>query len=1379
MSIAERISLIRIIKTEMRFHITAVLFLLSYLAVGQTNYEFKKISKRDGLSQASVFSITQDDSGFMWFGTRDGLNKYDGYQFKIYRTSSDSNSLVANDIRNLYYDDGHKDLWIGTTGGLSKYISTSDNFVNFVHNPEDTSSISDNVIRDIFRDGNGRLWVGTSMGLNLLNENSGKFIRYYFTDPTNLSNKSNDVTAIIEDQDGNLWFGTDSGLYRLYTDENNGFIFNKVDFAMDPSFNEQHIKNIIKDADENFWIGTLNDGIKCWDKKENTLTSYLNEKKNPNSLSHNNIRSLCLDKDENLWVGTFDGLNFLENGSNSFKRFTKSNNSNSGLSDKSIRSLYIDKRESLWVGTYYGGVNHLDEIFNRFKNEKHSLIENGLRGNVVSSFEEDRMKNLWIGTEGDGLNYYNKATKQLLNFKYDPSNKNSLSGNNVKQLLLDDNKLWIGTFQAGLNLYDIESNKFKIYKTEADNSNSLSSNNVYGLLKEDNLLWILTYGGGLDILDINRDSFHNYSNISKDKNSLSSNLTRVILKTKTGQIWIGTDNGLNKVIKNVNGHPSSYNRYLSTESIYSLTEDSKGNLWIGTANNGFYKMDPKTNVLTQYTMREGLPGNTVFGIVDVSIEEIWISTNNGLSKFNPIDQTFTNYDYSNGLENTEYNFNASFEDSEGNLLFGGLNGLTYFDPRAIKANTYIPPVVFTELRKNNQIVDAGDDSGILAKSIDETEVVTLNYNDANFSIGFAALDYFSPESNQYAFTLDGIDHEWKYSTGKTEATYTIQKSGEYTFRLKGGNSDGLWNQQERSLKIKVLPPAWKTWWAYLIYSLILVALIIGTYRFIKLRHNLQLEKVINQQQAELNETKLRFFTNITHEFRTPLTLIIAPLSDLLSKERLSNSVTNQLQTVERNANRMLNLVNQILTFRKLGSDHSELNIENNNIVFFLKEIFLLFQDSADRKNINYTFESNSEVIDLWFDQDKLEKVFFNLLSNAFKFTPDQENITITITESPSIVEISISDSGVGIEPEDEDQIFKRFYEKSHNTDSTIKGSGIGLAISKQLVELHGGKIFLANNMNSHFQRGATFIIQLQKGKEHFNNIDILERPAIDRRSFQNYPIPLKTKNNEKALTIPHIELSKDAPTILIVEDNVEVRQYISSIFETDYHIHTAANGVKGLEFTISKLPDLVISDVMMPEKDGISLCKEIKSNFEISHIPVVLLTARAASLFKIEGLEIGADDYVTKPFNPDELRLRVRNIINARQEVRDKFKRILTLDPKEINVTSADEIFLEKALQIVEKQISNPEYRVDQFANDLAVSRPLLFTKLKALTGLTPNNFIKSIRLKRAAQLLKSQQTTISETAYQVGFKDVKYFSKVYKEQYSVSPSEFKQAHSA
>ena len=832
---------------------------------------------------------------------------------------------------------------------------------------------------------------------------------------------------------------------------------------------------------------------------------------------------------------------------------------------------------------------------------------------------------------------------------------------------------------------------------------------------------------------------------------------------------------MNKVDLDKAALPKHFEVFLAHEKIYSLQEDANANIWVGTFANGFYKFLPSSNTFIHFTTEDGLSGNTVFGIIEVSEEEIWLSTNNGLSKFNPKLKTFTNYNYSNGLENSEYNFNAYFKTQSGDLLFGGINGFTRFNPKSIQPNQFIPPVAFTDLRKNNQVIKVGDETTLLDKSLNETEEITFKYNEANFSLGFAALDYYSPENNHYAFMLEGIDRDWNYTIGKTEATYTIQRHGEYIFKLKGGNSDGVMNPVERKLKIIVQAPPWQTWWAYLIYACFFGAIAFGLLRFIRLRHTLQLEQIAKQQQEELHEVKLRFFTNITHEFRTPLTLILGPLNDLINAKEKPDNEHKQLSLIQRNAQRLLNLVNQVLTFRKLATDHEPLDMVKGNLVEFLQEIFLPFKDTANRRNIDFKFYSESSEIEACFDQDKLEKVFFNLLSNAFKFTPDNGKIEMTIDQDDQQVIIKVKDTGVGIDPDNQEQIFKRFYEKSDGERSFIKGSGIGLAISKQMVELHNGKISVESNSKSKNSKGVTFIVKIPKeNKNYINGTAKSYAPNIG--AIVHYQ-PLASGNGAINDLVDNKELSKstngESELLLIVEDNPEVRNYIKELFNHDYRIETAKNGEEGLALTKKVLPNLIISDVMMPKMDGCSFCSQVKNNLEISHIPIVLLTARSAALYKIEGLKTGADDYITKPFNPQELKLRVKNILKARAEVKNKFARVLNFDPKEITITSADELFLEKALQIVEKHIEDYEFNVNQFAFEIAVSRPLLFKKLKALTGQTPNNFIKTIRLKRAGQLLKAKKLNISEVAHKVGFKDPKYFRKCFKEQFNRLPSDF------
>lgn len=1334
---------------------------------GQNEGAFRQLSKKEGLSQASVFAIAQDSSGFIWFGTRDGLNKYDGYQFYVYRSDTLTNSIASNDIRILFTDRKDKTLWVGTNSGLSKYRSGTDDFTTFRYTESDSTSISCDIIRCLFRDSKNRLWIGTGDGLNLFENN--KFGRFFFTERNPSSLSGNDIKAITEDQSGNLWFGTTDGLYVLRATNSSDYQFERIDPQLNLS--DTHIKCLLEDSKNNLWIGTNMGGVNYWNRSTGTITTYLPNKSDPNSLSHMTTRSMVLDKKGRLWVGTFEGLNLFKEKENKFVRFGKNDLNFGGLSDESIHSCFRDKRGSLWFGTYYGGVNHFDENNNQFTNFIYAPYGKGLSSDIVSSFAEDEKGNLWVGTEGGGLNYYDRYSQKFSNYKFASDQKEGISGNNVKQLLLDKEGLWIGVFEGGLNYFDLKNKKFTHFKNIENDPNSLSNNNVYGLLREGDKLWILTYGGGLNILELGSQEFRHYTHEPDDGTSISSNLARVVLKTNDRTIWIGTEGGVNKVLLDEEGFPKSFQSFLSDKKIYSLQEDYQHQLWIGTISDGLFRLDPQSGHLDHFTEKDGLPGNTIFGILEDSNRQLWLSTSNGLSKFDPEKKTFSNFNYSNGLENSEYNFNAYYKTKQGDFLFGGMHGFTLFSPNNIQPNTFVPPVVFTNLKQNNKVVKIGDEAQPLTHALNETDKITFKYNEANFSIGFAALDFFSPENNRYAYLLEGLDQGWTYTTGDNEATYTIQRAGSYTFRLKGANSDGVWNPNERRLEIVVLPPPWRSWLAYLIYLTILGMLIFGVVRFFRLRHSVQLQKIEKQKQEELHEVKLRFFTNITHEFRTPLTLIMGPLKELIEKKEYPEKFGETLSQMDRNAQRLLNLVNQVLTFRKLATDHEPMQIGKENIVHFLEEIFLPFRETAHLRKIDYQFDAASKEILAWYDSDKLERVFFNLLANAFKFTPDEGSIKMSIVENDENIVITVEDSGKGIPEALHHQIFKRFYEKANSERSTIKGSGIGLAISRQMVELHQGDISVGTSVQ---KGGAIFTVEIPKGHEHFKDEEILNE--LTQVETMRHYAPILSKIDSSPIIddlSANKALDKDLPLVLIVEDNPEIRNYIVRIFSKEYRLITAKTGVEGLRKTKKEHPQLIISDVMMPEMDGITFCGKLKTDIEISHIPVILLTARTASLFKIEGLEIGADDYITKPFNPEELRLRVRNIIRARQKAKEKFARTLNFDPKEIKITSADETFLENAMQIAEDNIENYEFNVQTFADQLAVSRPLLFTKLKELTGQTPNNFMKTIRLKRAAQLLKTQKLNVSEVAYKVGFKDPKYFRKCFKAHFHVSPSEF------
>lgn len=1346
------------------------LFHLSFIWA-QNPTAFRHINKQNGLSQNSVFAIAQDGDGFMWFGTRDGLNKYDGYRMIVYRHQPDNpKSIIFDDIRALYYDEVDSVLWIGTLGGLSRYVADREEFVNYP-NPDVPLSPKMGAIRCVYRDSKNRLWAGSDRGLFQYHPAQDRFF-YMWRGANSLpESQVGDVKAIYEDRDNQLWIGSNTGLYQMIEETDPPSFNRMLGPQSDVKLNDQHIKTLNEDQVGNLWIGTHAAGMHCWNRKTNQVESFQRQSENRLSLSHNNIRSVAASPQGDLWVGTFVGLNVYLPSKKQFRRFLHEDVNAHSLSSSSVRSVFFDKRGSLWVGTYYGGVEFWDKESNRFQNYQRQAIGSCISHNVVSSFIEDEKGNLWIGTEGGGLNYFDRSQSLFTAYKVEDPGSH-ISGNNVKTLLQDGDSLWIGTFAQGLNLLNLQTQRFQHFKAAPASPSSLSQNNVYSLLKEDSRLWIATYGGGLNILNLEDKSVEVYPHSANDSLTPCSNYTRVLFKDADGQIWLGTDAGLEKIQFDDTGK-LRFVHFLPGIKIYSLKASSKGTLLVGSYSNGLFELDKEGKVLENYTEADGLPGHTIFGILVDNSGKIWLSTNNGLARFERTGRSFSTYNYSDGLENLEFNFNAYAKTRKGEFLFGGTNGFTLFDPEDININTFVPPVVFTELKSFNQPVRVHDETKLLDKAINLTQSLTFKYNQANFTLSFAALDYFNPANNRYTYMLEGLDKDWKSAKGQTEVSYTIQRPGKYTFRLKGANSDGIWNSQERQLQICVLPPPWLSWWAYMLYGLFAMLVYMGVVRFVKLRHRFQLEKVEKEKQKELHQSKLRFFTNIAHEFRTPLTLIIGPLEDLTRRQESSGPVQRQLLSIEANAHRLLRLVNQLLNFRKLEAEHEGMQVAEGNFARFIEEIYLSFRENARLRKIDYTFCADEKQINLWYDRDKMEKVCYNLLSNAFKFTPDGGQIAVSIWQEEKAVCLEIKDNGKGIPEPLQAQIFKRFFEKEATFEHSFKGSGIGLAVSRQLVEMHHGTI----QVESEPGKGAGFLVRIPTGKKHFKKDEIMlgfkDSEDISKYSTHVLPAPVHEESLEKGANESPNNVLEKSPLLLIVEDNQQVKNYIQQVFANDYRLITASNGEEGFFKATENLPDLILSDIMMPKMDGISFCSKIKTHVETSHIPVILLTARTAFIYKLEGLETGADDYITKPFSPEELKLRVRNILQARTRMREKFTKTLKLEPKEVTLTSTDETFLEKAIQLVENNMDNTAFSVEDFAFEMAVSRALLFTKIKAVTDLTPNNFIKTLRMKRAAQLLKQQKLGVAEVAYQVGFRDSRYFSKTFRKQFGKTPTEY------
>ncbi|HKK73487.1 MAG TPA: two-component regulator propeller domain-containing protein [Saprospiraceae bacterium] len=1324
---------------------------------------FRHFEKKDGLSQGSVFAITQDAEGYIWMGTRDGLNKYDGYQFTVYRNDPEQPGTIGgNDIRTLYFDSLASTIWLSNFKGLSKYDAKVDTF----HNYTLEDGLSSELVQDILRDSKGRLWLGMNNGLNLYQSDKDQFVKVPLDIP---GGEAMNVQVVFEADNGDLLLGMPHGIYRLKVTKDGKYKVRPFlsRYRDDLSVPNYDVQSIIRDDEGQLWVGTQG-GVFRYNPKNQGLKLYGYDSNDPHSLSNNSVRALAKSPDGDIWIGTWGGLNKYIPEKDHFQRFVKEDLNAGSLSNNSIWSIFFDHSGGLWLGTYHGGANYHDPAFNRFENYEHLPDENSLSHNVISSFAEDEKGNFWIGTEGGGLNYFNRAAGAFKTYLAD-SGQNGVSGNSVKCLLKDGDKLWIGTFRQGISCLNLSDMSFRHIKNTPASPNLLTDNDVYSLLKEGDKLWALTYGGGLNVIDLKSNKVQAYQYDPADTTSISSNNGRIILKDSRHRLWVGTESGLNLILRDsINDYDLSFRRFLGDFKIYSLYEDKSGILWIGTFSNGLFAFNPYDQTFRHYTEKDGLPGLTIFGILQDRTGKLWLSTNNGLSKMDIQGGVFTNYNYADGLQNLEFNYNAYYKAQSGELLFGGTNGFTLFQPSEILNSQFIPPLVFTDLEVYNRKVRVLDDNSVLDKVLNEVGDLTFKYNEAIFSIGLAALDYSNPGNIKYAYKLEGLDNDWNYTVGQTRAGYTIQRPGTYLFKVKATNSDGIWKEEERQLRIKVLPPPWRSIWAYIIYAFLLAGAIYGAWFFIRLKNRLHLERLAKQQQKELNEMKLRFFTDITHEFRTPLTLILGPLDEMLQKYT-SNGIHGQLQSVKRNAERMLNLVNQILTFRKLEADHDPVRAARGDIVAFTGEIFRFFEETAQMRDIKYIFHSPEAELSAWFDAEKLEKVFFNLLSNAFKFTPDKGVISVIMRKKRESVEISVSDNGNGIKKDLHEQIFKRYYEKVAIPLSKRKGTGIGLALSKQMVELHQGKLWVESEVG----KGTTFFVEIPLGKEHFQTSEISDTEINPKNVLLQENRPVVEAPDFSWLAESTEKSPSDAPLILVVEDNEEVRQYLQSIFQKTYRIETAINGVEGLAKAKKLNPELIISDIMMPKMDGMAMCEKLKTDVKTSHIPIILLTARSAQVLKNEGLQTGADDYVTKPFNPEEMRLRVRNIIRNRETMREKFVRVMNLEPKEITVTSADEDFLKRALEVAEKNIDNSNFTAEQFAYALAVSRPLLFTKVKALTNQTPNNFMKTLRMKRAAQLLETQKLNVSEVAYKVGFKDTRYFSKCFQKHFNQTPSEY------
>ncbi len=1353
---------------------------LAHLILAQTSpagigeLKFKHLGTEDGLSNSSIISITQDHEDFLWFGTSAGLNRFDGINFTIFRSDAEDPLSLSNDkIKDLFLDSKNQ-LWIGTANGLNRYIKGK-GFERFLHDKADPSSLGHEVIFSICEDASNNLWLGTRNGLDCFNPITKRFKHYRHDPEQSHSLIDNHVKKCFVDTQENLWVLTNKGIDKFLPTED-GFLHypiesatNRKGFTLDPN-------DILEDSQGQIWVG-YQDGLLRYDALNDEFKAFeIEEKGEMVKAITSQVRSIAEDENGNLWIGAYSGLYILNTRNKLFLHYVNEPSNPYSLSRNSVYAVFKDKAGDLWVGTYSGAINYFDKNYATFR---HYSVASGLSYPVVSSFLQDTLGNFWISTEGGGLSYYDQETGQFKTYQHDPNNPMSLSDNNIQDMTSDKaGRLYITTHGGGLNVMDPLKALGRFSRFRSNPKDSLSNRTDYLptiFCDSRDRIWVGFSQEGLSQFILETGEFITYEKSKEGPNTVwnifEDNQNRILVSINAGLRVIDTQG---RRLSEVG--LEAINRQVS-RAITGVTQDHENNYWFTTEGDGLYFLKNDWSHFENFQQNDGLPSNNLLGLLMDKTGDLWISSNAGLSKFNPRTRQVENFDVMDGLQSNEFNVGAQMISRDGLFWFGGLNGYTVFDPASISKNDYQASVVITNFRINNEstaMPTTGDRSS--------PEELVLQYNQSPFSFDFMALPYAPPHKSTYFYKLEGYNQDWVNNGKNRQTTFTFIDPGNYTFRVKAMNKDGTSSKQEAIVKLRVLPPPWKTWWAYLLYlaMLLIIGLVIRSQVILRIsdKKALQREKREREKTEELNELKLQFFTNVSHELRTPLTLILGPLKKLLRQESDATSAQWQdLTLIDRNAKRLLRHVNNILDFRKFEVGKLKLKAAKGDIVRFLKETTLPFQETAFQRNINYEFVAEPNSIEAYYDRDKMEIILFNLLSNAFKFTPDGGSIQVWVTQQqPSgkgraQVKLIVSDNGKGMSEEKTSLIFERFYQIKNEESGLNSGSGLGLALTKSLVELHHGTIHAKSSEGE----GSSFTVCLPLGNKHLKKEEILQ----DFRSSEEaslYPISELTqqaKYKSSRQKLSKKDSKQKRPFLLIVEDNDEVRQFIISCFEEAYNIYEAKNGKEGLQVALEKQPNLILSDVMMPEMDGVTLCSKLKKDFRTSHIPIILLTARTSVLFKKNGLETGANDYITKPFTPELLRLKVKNLMENQRHFQQYFLRNYQVNPEEINLSSRDQQFIADAIQLVQENLGNSEFDVETFAKALGMSRTSIFMKLKSLTGLSITEFIRFIRIKRAAQLLLQDRYSVSEIAYTVGFNDLKYFRTCFKKQFQCTPSQY------
>ncbi len=1362
-----------------------MLLLQLFLSAQQKEINFTSLSTEDGLSSNTVNTILKDKYGMIWFGTEDGLDRFDGTRFTIYRHKPDDpSSLKANEILSLH-EDHNGNLWVGTSGGsLSLYDRTSDSFINFQAN-RTPNSIHNNVIRSICSDHTGKIWVGHFDGVNILDPQSGKITELPIVTGQSAPSLNKTSICLFEDSFQNMWIGTTKGLY-CYNFAGQSLAHYIHASEDSTSISGDNINAITQDKSGNLWIGTGN-GLSMLSPGSKQFINFRHNENNSQTLSSNVINSIAVDGDK-LWIGTFEGLNIIDNSTHKISKFIPDQRNIHSLSAWSVKCIYIDKQGIYWLGTIKGGVDKYDKNLNLFNYVRSNVFdEKGLNAPIVAAFAENEDGKVFVGSDGKGLSLFDPNTRLFQHIAIRSSRiKGSERLSAIALQMSSQKKLLVGTPSDGLFVLDPASGKYKQFM-QGPLISDLNSNEIYCVteLRNGNIM-VGTNGEGINVLNKEYKVIARYTphpKLANDTLLPFNGYIRDIKEDKDGNIWIATHGGGLGVLQSSSGAFANFNTRnskLPNDKITCLLQDSHGFIWAGTFGGGIVRIDRSTNQFKLFSEKEGLQNSNIYKIVEDQSALIWLSTNKGISSIDVNTNKINNFNYHNGLQHNNFVRGAGIRLSNGELLFGGLDGFNYFLPANLIKNNNIPPVLLTGLRISNQNINASK-AGPITEHISVAKEINLDYKQ-NFALDFVGLSYTSPEQNRYAYKLEGYDKDWNYVGNITSAAYMNLDPGNYVFRVRAANNDGVWNNEGASVKVHVHPPIWRTTYAYITYVLLLIGILayIRHQGIRKIHRKFALEQKRNYEEQEkreaeriheLDSQKIKFLTNLSHEFRTPISLILGPVDSLIEKENNIQSF-RQLDMIKRNGRRLLNLVNQLLDFRKMEEHELKLQISEGELVSFVKEVGDSFKDLAERKKMDFVYTSQIDKLNAFFDHDKLERVLFNVLSNAFKFTKPGGKIKLeikkaanTTDESKTWVAIRISDTGIGIPSDKKEKIFTLFYQ--NDTDASIlnQGSGIGLTITKEFVKMQGGTIDIESDpgIGTAFNILLPFTVCPSSAEKNIITPQIESAESVKN----DYQIP--GENVDGDVLTDQAEI----PSILLVEDNDDFRYYLKDKLKTKHKVLEAGNGIEGWKKALAYHPQLIVSDISMPEMNGIDLCRKIKADKRTSHIPVILLTALIGEEAALQGLRTGANDYITKPFHVEMLNEKIKNLLVLNNTLKNTYTKQFKPVAPVVNIQSADEELLHSIMTYLEENLSNPQLSVKELSKHAGMSRSSLYAKLLELTGQTPVEYIRSVKLDKAAVLLQKSDMNVAQIAYSVGFSTPNYFAKSFKAKFSLLPSEY------